>query len=253
MLDGSGFPVISYVNVSNGHLRVLHCNDVNCAGADDSVTSPDTSGTVDRDTSIALDAAGNPVVAFYDATNAKLKILHCNDPNCAPGGDSITVPDTTALVGNHASMALDAAGNPVVSYYNDSTDDLRILHCNDPNCAGGNESITDADTTGDVGQYTSLALDAAGRPIVSYSDVTNDDLRLLYCDDPNCAPGGNVVSPHPTPSGTAAASSTSLTLDPLDRPIVAFHQPAGSPQKLRVYRELFSPLPLATCNGLGHG
>src|SRR3989344_3488075 len=131
-----------------------------------SVPSPDIAGDVGQHSSLVLDASGNPVVSYWDYPNSDLKLLHCNDVNCAAGGDSITSPDTVGEVGQDASLVLDSAGYPVVSYYA-AAGDLKLLHCNDVNCAAGGDSITSPDTTGYVGRETYIALDALGYPVVS--------------------------------------------------------------------------------------
>ncbi len=103
--------------------------------------------------SITLDSSGNPVVVYAEFLDGELKVLHCNDPNCAGGDDSITVPDILTPFSRFAdiSLMLDSSGNPVVSYYDPVNGNLKLMHCNDPNCVGGDESITAPDTTDDVG------------------------------------------------------------------------------------------------------
>jgi hypothetical protein len=112
--------------------------------------------------------------------------MHCNDVNCAGGNESIQSPDTVGSVGTYSSLALDPIGRPVVSYHDGSNGDLKVMHCNDVNCAGGGESFASPDTAGTVGQYTSLVLDGRGNPVVSYYDSTNGDLKVLHCGTSTC-------------------------------------------------------------------
>ncbi len=214
-LDAAGNPVISYFDATNGDLKVLHCDDPNCAGIE-TPTSPDTAGLVGWDTSIVLDAAGNPVIS-YQSDNNDLKVLHCDDPNCA-GTETPTSPDNPAtIVGWGTSIVLDAAGNPVISYWGGIDDGLKVLHCDDPNCAGI-ETPTSPDTAGFVGLYSSIVLDAAGNPVISYLDGngTNHALKVLHCDDPNCA-GTEAPTAPDTPG-----FDTSIVLDAAGNPVIAY-------------------------------
>ena len=220
-LDSSGNPVVSYYDPIDDDLRILHCSNPNCSSGN-SVTLPDTEGDVGWFTSLVLDADGNPVVSYYDNTNDDLKILHCNDPDCAGDDESITSPDRPGAPGMWSSLVLDASGNPVVSYFGDTLNDLKILHCNDPDCAGDDESITTPDTSGSVGTHTSLVLDGSGNPVVSYRGGAN--LKLLHCGNANCGPGNVITSPgkiNPFPP-SGLGRYTSLALDSSGNPVVSY-------------------------------
>jgi hypothetical protein len=251
VLDASGNPVVSYYDQAHGDLKVLHCDDPNCAGNESGdIATPDTnpagSGHDGSDqgvglyTSLRLDTSGNPVVAYHDHDNGHLKLLHCDDPNCA-GNESgdITTPDTGSNhPGSYASLVLDTAGRPVVSYRDGilyelppappgtpGDGDLKVMHCNDINCAGSNESIVTVDANNDLANnQTSIALDSAGNPVVSYSQdilsTPSHSLKVLHCDDPNCTGGGEAIRIPVTSVGSILFSS--LKLDATGKPVVSY-------------------------------
>ena len=230
VLDAAGFPIVSYWDAANNDLKLMHCNDPNCGGSDESITSPDTAGEVGQYPSLALDTAGFPVVSYHDGTNGDLKLLHCNDPNCSGNDEGITSPDTTNEVGLYSSLELDSDGFPVIAYYDTTTGDLKLLHCNDVNCIGNNESITSPDTVGGVGSFPSLALNANGFPVVSYWDSINVDLKLLHCNDANCT-GNNESITSPDTTGEVGQFS-SLALDMAGFPVVGYWDSTNGDLKL---------------------
>jgi len=228
-LDGSGNPVISYFDVMNGDLKVAACDDPACAGGDETITTVDAAGDVGGSSSLALDAFGFPVIAYYDYTNGDLKVLACNDRACTGDDETITTVDAAGDVGGSASLALDDSGFPVISYYDATNDDLKVAACNDRACAGGDETITTVDAAGDVGGSSSLALDDSGFPIIAYHDATNDDLKVVACNDRGCTGGDETTT---TVDTGRILGSPSLALDDSGFPIIAYYDATNDDLKV---------------------
>lgn len=235
-LDAGGNPVILYV-VNSWVINILHCNDPNCAGLDESITTP-ASGAATTQDALALDLNGYPVVAFEDLTSdppccqfGGLRLLHCGDADCASGNTIIAkdpsnlkpTPQPSTKRGRDAALVIDGSGNPVISSYQSFSTtgqlDLRIAHCNDSICNGATVTMPDTASGDDVGKYSSLVLDAGGRPVVAYFNESNGMLKIMHCDDANCAGGGEAIIPLVVGGGRG----TSIALDTDGHPVIAFY------------------------------
>jgi hypothetical protein len=66
-------------------------------------------------------------------------------------------------------------GYPSISYYDATNSALKYAHYN-----GQTWQIDVVDNSGNVGQYTSLALNEEGNPYISYYDATNWSLKIAW-------------------------------------------------------------------------
>jgi hypothetical protein len=218
--DGLG--LISYYDITNGHLKVAHCSNVLCTTA--TTTTIDSSPNVGRYTSITIGGDGLGLISYYDATNSDLKVAHCSRVTCSSATTSTI--DSAGLVGSYTSIATGVDGLGIVSYYDASHGSLKLATCADAACSSAatgrgfgtrgkfssivigsdGRNLTSYYNTGtsyppglyinrfgedvgvaagDVGRYNSITIDADSYALVSYYDATNGNLKYLRC---TCGP-----------------------------------------------------------------
>jgi len=131
----NGNPIISYWDGINLDLKVAACKNPTCTGATEGDRSTnatiDSNGAVGSDTSITIGTNGNPIISYLDATNGDLKIAVCKNPTCtgiAEGDRSTnTTIDSNGYVGEYTSIAIGTNGNPIISYFDGTNEDLKVF------------------------------------------------------------------------------------------------------------------------------
>ncbi len=193
--------------------------------------------------SVAVNSAGNPVIAVYDATrndprlstapygNGDLKLVVCNDPTCSSTTISTVDRGTTYYtddVGRYNSMVLDSKGFPVIAYY-DQGNGLMLAHCTNATCTSKSiKKLTDTGRMSDI----SLALDRYGLPVIAYTAVDSSNrgvLSLIRCTNDTC-------SSFKRPVMIDAAQEVSLAISRNDEPVMSY------------YNATYGNLMVATCD-----
>jgi hypothetical protein len=210
-LDGAGNPHISYFS----QYRYGQDSDLYYAyrdGAGWHREFVDAEGEVGRRTSLALDGQGRPHICYYDDTNNALKYAYRGDT-----GWQAEVVDSIGEVAwwsdmRIVSLVVDAAGHAHAGYYRPSGGDLMYATRDDTGW-----HMEAADTTGVVGAFPSLALDASGLPRIGYQDLTDEgNTQVMYAEYDGAAWHVCQVD-----TGGALESHVSLALDSSGNPHIS--------------------------------
>jgi hypothetical protein len=159
-----------------------------------SLATVDAAADVTSSSSIAVDANGDPMVSYQDATSYDLKFAICDasesaNGNCDRTADWSTVTvDAEADVAFSTSLVLNASGDAMISYRDAAGDGLKFAMCDLSESANGNcdqpgdWSTVTVDVEADVADYTSVAVNADGDPMISYFGIGTDGLKFAICD-----------------------------------------------------------------------
>ncbi len=163
VLDSSDHPHIAWQS-ENG-MRYAHHNGTSWTVE---VVENTVVGARNPSLSIALGSGESPAISFYGGDTSGLKYA----TRSGGGTWSIVTANADLYAGFHGtSLVFDAAGNPMISYHEYSSSALRLASWN------GSWSHEVVDDSGEVGQYSSMARDGAGRLHIAYLDATNLAVR----------------------------------------------------------------------------
>jgi hypothetical protein len=203
--DGLG--LISYEDATDPNdraLKVAHCADVACTSATN--TTLDSVGVTYASSEVAIGSDGLGLISYRSSSNTVpvLKVAHCDNRACTSASLS-TVDDTTGHdEGAYNSVTIGSDGLGLISYADQTSDDLKVAHCENLACTTAVASTIDS--AGNVGGVTSATIGADGRVLISYRD-TNGGLKVAHCQNVICT-----SADLSTLDGTAATLNTSTTI-----------------------------------------
>jgi hypothetical protein len=195
-LDSNGYPHISYRGDAGLKYAVW-----NGSGWDIQIidTTGEPRAAVGASSSLALDSKDKPHIGYVDNYRGNfMKYAFLNGSSW-----EIHALSERGRGGYSTSLALDSNDKVHISHGDYNYDVLTYVFVDpeflppptpvpdpvpptrpDPFTTPASQAgtIKTIDSLGNVGKYSSLALDDEGNPHVSYHDVTNNDLKYAYCD-----------------------------------------------------------------------
>lgn len=165
--DRSGKPEVSYADSSNKFLKYAVLNE-----------SVWETSVVDRNyspgyySSLAQDNSNIPHIAYFSVIEQKLKLASWN----GQFWQYEVLPYTNTGGINYLSLTFDKNNNPFISYYDLTNQDLIILTRSD-NVWSSNS----VDATGNVGTFSSLAINNQNKIMIGYFDASGPN-QLKYAE-----------------------------------------------------------------------
>ncbi|MGB2346814.1 MAG: putative Ig domain-containing protein, partial [Candidatus Poseidoniaceae archaeon] len=181
-VDSNDVLHLSYEDDTNGDLKYATCSSSCTTASNWDTVAVDTTGRVGQSTSIAIDSNDVVHISYMDHTNYDLKYATCSSScTTASNWNSVAV-DTAGYMGYYTSIAIDSNDGVHISHHDMTNLDLKYATCSSSCTTASNWNSVAVDTTGNVGRYSSIAIDANDGVHISHYDVTNQDLKYIVLD-----------------------------------------------------------------------
>lgn len=180
-LTSDDIPVVTFATVAGNFLTM--CSTSDCTGG---TSAPITLSDQAVASHLALDAANLAGAAWVDSAN-DLHFVKCSNAACTSRQENTVVSGAENTSSDSMAMVIPTSGNPIFAYAGGAGFvETRLIFCNDPLCAGGDETVVTLDTDALPVKGLDLALTAAGLPVVAYVDA-DDEISLVLCQNADCS------------------------------------------------------------------
>jgi hypothetical protein len=187
-LDSSGNPVVAgrKFDGSFNNIYVQRFNGSSWTNVGTGLSGSSAAGSHAYEPSLALDNAGNPVVAWreWDGSVNNIYVQRFNGTSWVNVGTGVLSASSAAGSDTYnPSLALDSAGNPVVAWQEwwdtDGNDNILVQRFNGTSWVNvGTAILSGSDALSGDASVPSLALDSAGNPTVAWYESDGSTLNI---------------------------------------------------------------------------
>jgi hypothetical protein len=190
--------------------------------------------------SMALDDAGNPVVAWdeFDGMTFNIHVQRWTGSDWSPVGSGMLSANSGSTGAVRPSLALDGDGNPTVAWdESDGTNrNIYVQRWTGSGWSPVGPGVLSANTGDTDAFHASLALTGSGDPVVAWHEEESgiENVYVHRWTGTGWVPvGPGLLSAN---GGATAAQEPSLALDPAGNPVVAWHEYDGETINIHVQR-----------------
>ncbi len=207
VLDREQIAHLAYYDSSQHNLKYARLDQHCLSDLPNCPMMLDEIGEVGSYLSLAVDHAGVPRLAYYNASLDDLKYMRLEKTS-----EPRTL-DSAGLVGTYSSLGVDSQGVAHVAYRDSTNKDLRYLKVD------GVSSSLVLDAAGDVGLYAKLAVDGNDIAHIVYFDETADDLKYVKVE--------GAMNPLVLDSAGQVGWDPAIAIDANNIAHISYYQPAN--------------------------
>ncbi|MDP3564489.1 MAG: hypothetical protein Q8R70_08365, partial [Methanoregula sp.] len=226
VIDSAGTPHITY-NDGRNYANLNYATKRGSAWKISTIDNGGALGNTGYGSSLVVDSSGQMFVAYTKGD--KYGTLMFAQADVSGNWKTSKVDNGGGKykkTGYDPSIALDSAGNPHISYYDESHKNLMYTSWN--GTAWNRETVH---ATGNVAKQSSLAINHLDQPFISYYDTSNKELRFA-----NRNPGEQQWAIN-TVDNNGVGEYSSLALDPSGHPNIAYYDAKNHALKYAEWKE----------------
>jgi hypothetical protein len=212
-----GFPIIGFYHGTDTKFKILKCDDALCTS--NSVILSGNANTGIYSTISNLPST-KPLImgCYYDSTNSKLLCLTSEEDGFNPGIDDGSLVNQ----GRFPSMTITNNLNPIVSFIDENSQQVRVVTCILGSCDENNTEAIDFIGSGTYAS-TVVSINGLGLPVVSYY-APDGRFFVTACHNNECSNSKSTTILDETSAIASIPEQThSMAVGPDGNPVMSYH------------------------------